>query len=366
MENYYEILGLTEEDKRLSSSEFEKVLKKKFRNLCLQYHPDKQVGKSEDEKKSAEEKFKEINEAYSVLSDPGKKAEYDMYGQVGGNVGGFGGFSTMDDLESFMNQHMGMHFGFNKTNRVVKGTDVRIKLECTVEDIYNGAKKKLKYNRMSVCPDCNGTGSADGKSGECPYCHGTGMETKVNNNGWMQSIMQTTCSHCGGSGKSIKSPCEKCNGSGLVSVPEEIEITIPKDIRNGFQLTIRGKGNMAPDHNAIAGDLYIVFSVKQGGMFGFTDNMYDLYCKTNVGILDCITGCEKTVRCIDGSSVTISVPAGSKDGSMIAVAGKGMPISDTECGNMYVFVEQRMPSSLNADEKKKIEELKTMKHFKKQ
>ena len=365
MKDYYSILGIEENEKNLAFNELEPILKKKFRALCLQYHPDKQVGKSESEKKGAEEKFKDINEAYSVLSDEKKKQEYDMQLEFG--AGGYN-YNGMNDLSEFMRQHMadmGFGGGFGNAHYVAKGTDVRIKITCTLEDVYNGISKKIRYNRDVQCPDCHGTGSADGKSTQCPYCNGTGVETIVENNGWMQAVTQTTCRHCNGSGRTITSPCKKCSGTGLVSMPETVEFNIPTDIRNNYQLTIRGKGNEAPNGDGIPGNLCVVFSVSDSQMYGICENNYDLYCKTNVGILDCLTGCKKEVKCIDGTKTEITIPKGCRHNEVVKVSGKGMPKPQYGYGDMLVYVQQVMPTSLNDKEIEKINELKQMKHFKK-
>lgn len=362
MANYYDILGITADEKRLPEEEFEKVLKKKYKAMALQYHPDKQVGKSDEEKQKAEETFKEVNEAYSVLSDRNKKMEYDMYGTVGNSGSGFGGMGDIQDLINNMHMHFG---GFGQQQQAtVVGSDIRVSVECTPFDIYKGATKKMRYKRMVPCKDCNGSGSADGKTAQCQHCHGTGVETKVERNAWMQSVIQTTCSHCGGTGFSIASKCSKCGGSGLVSESETIEITIPTDTRNGSYITIPGKGNYPSNNSGQPGNLHVIFKIKNDGLFVMYENTSHLISKTKVGVLDCVTGCDKNISCIDGTLTKIHIPAGAKDGTQIVVKGKGMPIGNNLFGDMYVYVEQVMPKTLNDNEKQKIEELKKMKHFK--
>ena len=364
MGNYYEILEITEDERRLPEEEFEKVLKKKYKAMALKYHPDKQVGKSDEERQKAEDTFKEVNEAYSVLSDKDKRREYDMFGSVGSNGGGF---NNMDDLQDFLNR-MNMGFGgFGQQQKAkVVGSDIRVRIDCTVEEIYKGSSKKIRYTRLVPCKDCNGSGSADGKSAQCHYCNGTGVETKVERNAWMQSFIQSPCSHCGGTGIHVSSPCKTCNGTGVISEDEIVEIQIPKDIREGSFRTIRGKGNY-PQYNAgEAGNLQILFHVKNDGVFAVFENTPHLISKTKIGVLDCITGCEKKIKCVDGTSETIKIPAGAKDGTRIVVKGKGMPAGNNTFGDMYIYVEQTMPTELNNDEKAKLNELKKMKHFKKQ
>ena len=369
MADYYNILGITDDERRLQGDEFDKVLKKKFRALCLKYHPDKQVGKSEDERKSAEDKFKEINEAYSVLSDPNKRSQYDMYGTVG-DMGGMGGFGDMGDLSEFMRRHMeNMGFGgmggFGTAGPMpAAGDDLRIRIECSLEDVYYGIPKKVKYNRQVRCPDCGGSGSADGKGGVCPHCNGTGMETRVTRMGYAQMMESHPCPHCGGTGRLVTNPCKKCGGSGLVTEASSVEFNIPHDIRNGFVLNMRGKGSQSKDANGPDGNLKVVFTVQPHPMFSVSANGYDLACKTDVGVLDCITGCQKEVACINGTHAKINIPSGAKDGTVVKVSGAGMPAGGGRFGDMLVYVNQVMPKSLDGNEKKAISELSKMKHFK--
>lgn len=369
MEDYYKILGITDDERRLQGDEFEKVLKKKFRALCLQYHPDRQVGKSDSEKKEAEDRFKEVNEAYSVLSDSQKRMQYDMYGSVGG-PGGMGDFGGMDDLSDFMRRHMeNMGFGgmggFGMGSPMPQnGSDIRVRVECSLEDIYRGAGKKLKYNRQVKCPDCGGSGSADGKVSKCPHCNGTGMETKVTRMGFTQMVESHPCPHCGGSGKAVTTPCGRCGGSGLVSESEIVEFSIPRDIRDGYVLNVQGKGNESPEQGGMPGKLKVTFAVARHPMFTVADNMYDLMCKTDVGVLDCITGCTREVSTIGGGKATIVIPAGAKDGTAVTVKRAGMPTGDGTFADMVVYVNQVMPTSLDKDERKAIDKLSNMKHFK--
>ena len=212
-------------------------VKKAFKKLAIQYHPDKQQGKSDVEKKQAEDKFKEINEAYSVLSDAKKKQEYDNFGSVGG--GGMhmgGGFSDMADL--IRNMHnSGMMGGFNPFDDnddfnpfggggrqvIINGDDIRIKLDCTIEDIYNGATKTIKYSRKVKCHECNGTGSKTNEKTACPHCHGTGMYTETKRISAFQVIQNTTtCPYCHGTGQMIKDTYRTCGGTGLEKAKQTI------------------------------------------------------------------------------------------------------------------------------------------------
>lgn len=372
MKDYYSILGVSDDERRLQGDEFGKVLKKKFRALCLECHPDRQVGKSEDERKAAEDRFKEVNEAYSVLSDPQKRSQYDMYGTVGGSADpGFGG---MDDISEFMRRHMedmgfgGMggfgNFGGTRAPQAAPGSDMKIRVECTLEDVYRGASKKVRYSRQVRCPDCGGSGSADGKSSMCPHCHGSGMETKVTRVGYAQMMESHPCQHCGGTGYVVSDPCKKCGGSGLVTETETVSFDIPPEIRDGYAITLRGKGCESQDPNGADGNLIVVVSVKRNDMFSPIPNTADLMCVTEVGIVDCITGCTREVSTIGGGKARIEIPAGAKEGSSVVVPGAGMPKGRGGYGNMVVYISQVMPGSLDKDERKALEKLSKMKHFK--
>lgn len=362
----YDVLGLQH-----GASEDE--IKKAYRKLAVQYHPDKQQGKSDAEKKEAEEKFKEINEAYSILSDPKKKQEYDQFGSVGGNMGGMGGgFSDMADFIRNMHASGGFGFGggFNPFDSgfgqqtVVNGDDVRIKIECTIEDIYNSTTKTVKYGRKIQCPDCRGTGSKNGNKSTCPHCHGTGVISKTTRNGWMTQTIQSVCPHCHGTGKLVSDPCHKCNGTGLVDDKETVTIPIPIEVRDGIVVCMDGMGNMAPNNMGNPGNLYIKFNVVSHPTFTFAENKVDLVCNVDVNILDCITGCTKKITNINGKEITINIPMGAKDKQSIVVRGNGMPIGGGRYADLIVKVNQIMPKSLSHDEIGKISELKTSKNFK--
>lgn len=362
----YSILGV---DKNTSDEE----IKKRYRKLCLQFHPDKQNGKSDAEKKEAEEKFKEISEAYSVLSDPEKKKQYDMYGTVGEQPG-FGG---MDDAMAEFIRHMHNPFGgfgmggFNPfeergpENVVVNGTDIRVKIQCTLEEAYNGASKTIKYKRKAKCPDCGGSGSKTNEVEVCSKCHGTGRYRQVFQTGWESQIIDRQCDECNGTGKKIKNKCHKCSGSGLTEITETITLNVPNDVMSGNVVVKSGYGNDAPNNLGQSGNLIIMFVVKTNSIFGVAENGYDLYCKTEVGVLDCITGTETDIKCIDGTKVKMTVPKYTKENTKIVVKGKGMPKPNGTYGDMFVFVQQKMPTDLSKDEIKMLDELKKQKHFKK-
>lgn len=363
----YSVLGL----QRGATDE---EIKKAYRKLAVQYHPDKQQGKSEAEKKEAEDKFKEINEAYSVLSDPKKKQEYDNFGSYGGNMGmgGGGGFSDMADFIRNMHSSGGFNpfgGGFNpfggdyEAEPIVNGEDIRIRIECTVEDIYNGTTKTIKYGRKVKCPDCNGSGSKSGEKGKCPYCNGTGMETVTKRSTFGVEVTQTVCRHCHGTGKLIKDPCHKCGGTGLVETKETVSITIPSEVRDGVVVRMDGMGHMAPNNMGNPGNLFIKFNVRANSTFTIVNDI-NLKTKLKVNVLDCITGCEKTIGAINGGKVAVKVPVGAKHRQEIIIRGQGMPLGNGHYGDLIVEIDQVMPTNLTSDEQKKLNELKTSKNFK--
>ena len=371
--NLYSVLGLQ------SGASIDEV-KRAFKKLAILYHPDKQRNKSEAEKKEAEEKFKEINEAYSVLSDPKKKQDYDSFGSVGG--GGMNMGDNFADMADFIrNMHSAGGFassfggGFNPFGggfdddfdarpSQVNGADVKIKLDCTLEDIYNQISKTIQYTRKVKCPDCNGSGSKSGEKVACPYCNGTGTQVTTQHmlNGFIQS--RQVCTHCHGTGVSVKDPCRKCHGTGLVEDKDTLKFTIPIDARIGTTMIIPGMGHMAPNNMGEPGNMHVHFNVLPHSVYTLAENNIDLECHVKVGVLDCITGCNVTVRTIKGTDVKVEIPVGAKDKQKLVVSGYGMPVGNGRFGNMVVIIDQVMPRKLNSDETEKLNELKHSKNFK--
>ena len=343
-------------------------VKKAFKKLAVQYHPDKQQGKSEAEKKQAEEKFKEINEAYTILSDPQKKQEYDNFGSVGGGMDMGGGFGDLGDII----RHMHSSGGFNpfgnfdpfeggfggRQQTETPGEDIRIKLDCTIEDVYNGVTKTVKFARKVKCSTCNGTGSKDGKSGKCPHCGGTGRIRKTTGNAFMQQTIISDCPHCHGTGQMISNPCHKCHGTGLEETKETIQITIPQAARTGNVIQIPGNGNMAPNGGSIPGNLLVMFNILPHSTFNITPDGRNLECKVNVNVFDCITGCQKEITAINGKKLTINIPSGAKDKQAVMSYGNGMSLGEGRYGDLIVTINQVMPKSLSKDDIKAINELK--------
>ena len=370
--NYYEILGITEEEKNLPKEEFNDIVKKKYRHIALQFHPDRQQGKSEEEKKQAEEKFKEAAEAYEVLSDENKRAEYDNPA----SDFQFTGFGTEADFHEFVRRHFGdiagMHgfgsmgfedfggMGFETQKSTPKGSGIRVKLEFTLEELYTGTKKKIKYKRYEICSECNGSGvTSESRNRTCPTCGGKGMVFAQNQ--FMQ--MYQTCPTCGGKGHFIENPCKKCGGHGIEQKQFETEITFEKGLMPGMEMIYRGLGNAAPHGDGVNGDLHVVIYEKEHERF--KRNGVDLYTVIEVPVLDAILGSQIKVKTINGKTLSATIKQGTEDGTKLSFKGYGMPIYGTNgYGNLICVIKLVMPKNLNKDEKKLLNDLKTKEHFK--
>lgn len=358
--DYYKILGVTEEEKKLSWEEFSKVLKKKYRKLSLEFHPDRQQDKTENEKQKAEEKFKDIAEAYDTLSDKEKKDKYDNQGIGGFNFRGFnpfGGFNPFEGMSGF-NPFGG---GFKREKKANVGTSVKITIGLTLEEIYNGTEKTIKYGREVPCSCCDGKGMGrNGKIETCTECGGTG--TLFRGNAHMQEIR--TCPHCHGSGQKVTEPCHKCGTSGLEVVEHEVTFIIPKGVHKGMELTIEGEGNLPLDKNGIPGNLIIAIMELPNEKFIRRGN--DLLFELKIPILTALLGGKVIVDTIDGKQLNTAIEQGTEDGSNIRFTSKGMPIfeKDGKFGHMIGVIKLEMPKELNEEEKNLLEQLKEQEHFK--
>lgn len=358
--DYYEILGITEEEKGMSGDEFNKILKKKYRTLAVKWHPDKFEGKSEEEKKEAESKFKDIAEAYEVLSNENKRQQYDN-GGTEFNFGGFDGFNPFDIFSHFgMDPFEGFNTNYSSAPLSIKGEDKHIRLTISLKESYEGVKKKITYHRDIPCDKCNGTGAKDGKTIVCPECNGTG--TKVVSHmtpfGYMQS--QAPCKHCGGTGKIAKEKCEICNGTGYKKEECTLEIKIPKGIMSGNVIKYQEYGSIpivTNGHRAVPGDLYIVFNVLNDETFEVdASNIGNLKSKVYVSLGEALIGCEKKIPCIDGKNVKIKLPPLTENGKMLRIEGKGMPTVNGIYGDLILHIVYKMPSSLTEKQKELIRE----------
>ena len=359
--DYYEVLGV---DKNATPEE----LKKAYRKLALQYHPDRNPGDKE-----AEEKFKEAAEAYDVLSNPDKKARYDQFGMAGMD-GAYGqGGMDMNDIFSqfgsifgdlfgggFRTGFSGFGGGGGGARRVLRGTDLRIKVKLTLEEIDHGCEKKIKVNKYVPCKTCHGSGSKDGKTEVCPHCHGTGVvtETKRTILGMMQT--QSACPQCGGEGRIVKDKCPDCHGDGIVKSDEIITINIPAGVQDGMQLAMQGKGNAGP-RGGIAGDLIVLIEELEHDTFERQDA--NLYYNAFITSADAALGASVEIPTLNGK-VKIKIDAGTPSGRVVRLRGKGLPVMNGYGrGDLLVSLNVWVPKELTREEKKLLEDLQKHPNF---
>lgn len=331
-QDYYEVLGVSK-----SSSESE--IKSAYRKLAKKYHPD-----LNPDNKEAEQKFKEISEAYDVLSDPTKKANYDRFGHSafeGVNNQGFRGFSDIfgtDDIFSFFtNRH---HTNPNTSQR---GSDKRYDIHITLDEAFTGVTKTITIHKFDKCSDCNGTGSADDSEPEiCSMCNGSGMI------GQQQGIfsVSTTCPKCHGKGKTIKTPCEHCSGQGVKEVSKTLEINIPKGVNDGTRMRIPNEGNIGLN-GGVNGDLFIFIHIDNETMYKRIDN--DLFLTYPISIVTATIGGTIEVPTIDKGTIQVTIPKGTQYGTKFKIKGYGMPILHNESarGNLYIIADIQIPTNIN-------------------
>lgn len=363
--DYYEVLGV---DKKATPDE----LKKAYRKLAIKYHPDRQQGKTDAEKKEAEEKFKEAAEAYDVLSNPDKRARYDQFGFAAEQGGGFsGGGMSMDDIFSHFGDIFGDLGGFGDFfgggrrsggRRVQRGTDLRIRVRLTLSEIANGAQKHLKIPRMVSCQACNGTGAKNGTALDtCPTCHGTGVEVRIQRTILGQMQTQSTCHTCHGTGRVIHERCPECGGTGLKRKEEVVTVNIPAGVGEGMTLKMTGKGNEAPG-GGIPGDLLIVIEEIQDSnlLRDGNDLIYNLMLDFPTATL----GGKVDVPTLDGHA-RVTIAPGTQPGRVLRLRGKGLPSPDgygrgDELVNVMVYV----PEHLSSTEKQFVEQLRDSQNIK--
>lgn len=356
--DYYKILGVS---KDASQDE----IKSAFRKLSLKWHPDRNKGSKE-----AESKFKEIAEAYEVLGNEDKRKEYDNpashfdFSSSGGPD--FGGMGMDDILRHF--GFGGMDFGFGDRRpreQAVKGSSIRLKLKLTLEEMYNGVTKKVKYKRFEPCDNCGGSGmTAQSRKKTCRSCGGSGTIIGGNNfGGGFMSIAQT-CPTCGGQGYIIENPCPHCQGHGIVQkTTKETEIHIDKGALNGMNLIIQGNGNFPPKGKGTPGDLIVAIEAIEHNKFDLVNN--DLYYTLRINVIDAIIGCEMVIDTINKKKLTVKIPQGTNNGRKLRFKGYGMPIyGSSKFGDMIIVIEVEMPSKLNGNEINLLEQLKKEEHFK--
>jgi molecular chaperone DnaJ len=345
--DYYRILGV-------SRNATDDEIKSAFRKLALKYHPDRNPGNKE-----AEAKFKEINEAYEVLSDPEKRRIYDSYGEEGlrGSFGeefakGFGGFRSFDDIfsdvfESFFSD---IGSGFKRKHR--RGEDLKYDIEISLEDSFHGNKVDFEYERLVVCDKCRGSGAkSEGDIRKCPTCNGRG---RVQYSQGFFSFTQT-CPKCHGEGKIIIDACKVCGGNGVINKMEKITVKIPVSVDNNTVLRIANKG----DENRFgeAGDLYLEVKIKHHHLFERNKN--DLVYNLNIDVWDAVLGSEVEVPLIEGGKTKLKIPPGVQNGKVIRIENKGMHIPNTKKrGDMLVNLKINIPTELNDEQRELFIKLK--------
>ena len=366
--DYYEVLGV---GKNATPEE----LKKAYRKLALQYHPDRNPGDKE-----AEEKFKEAAEAYDVLSNPDKKARYDQFGFAGmdGGAGGFqGGGMSMDDIFSQFGSIFGDFFGGGghfsgfsgfggggqqrARRATMRGSNLRIKVKLTLEEIDKGCEKKIKVSKYVPCKTCGGTGARNNNYETCPHCHGAGVVTEVRRTILGQMQTQTTCPHCGGEGRIIKDKCHDCNGEGIVRSEEIITINIPAGVADGMQLSMSGKGNAAP-HGGIPGDLIILIEEVPHDLFERQDS--NIYYNAFITFPQAAMGTTVEIPTLSGRA-KIKIDAGTPSGKVLRLKGKGLPdVNGYGRGDMLVSINVWVPKALSREERETLAKLDNSPNFK--
>jgi molecular chaperone DnaJ len=344
--DYYEVLGV-------GRNADEQELKSAYRKLALQYHPDRNSGDKE-----AEEKFKEIAEAYGILSDPEKRARYDRFGHAGvGSAAGYGAgfdpFSTFEDL-------LGEFFGFGdifgtttrRASRARRGADLRYDVEITLEEAARGIGKQLRIPKLETCTTCRGSGAAQGSSpATCPTCNGVGQVR------YQQGFftVSRTCGRCHGVGTIIKNPCSSCGGNGRTQNEKVLEVRIPPGVDDGTRLRVQAEGE-AGTNGGGPGDLYVVLHVREHEFF--QRQGANLYCTVPITFSQAALGAEMKVPTLIDGQETLKVPAGAQSGEMVKLSGKGMPRLDRGGrGDLVVNLRVVTPTKLSRELRRVFEEL---------
>ena len=356
--DYYEVLGV---QKGASDAE----IKKAYRQKAKEFHPDK----NRDDPKAAEEKMKEVNEAYDILKDPQKKAAYDQYGHAafsggtgasagaggfgggfGGFGGGFGGFGDMDDI---LNSFFGGG-GRRRQQGPSRGADLRYDMELSFTEAAFGVTKEIRIPREEKCSECSGSGAAAGTTPEtCPTCHGTGQVSQVVNTPFGRMSNTTTCGKCNGRGKYIKSPCKKCNGAGKVRANRTISVTIPAGVDDGMKVRIQDAGN-AGTNGGPNGDLYVYTFVKAHELY--QRDGADVHVEVPITFVEAALGATIKVPTIHGI-VEMDIPAGTQTGKVFRLREKGIPhVRGTGKGDEFVHVKVVTPQKLSDRQKEIMQE----------
>ena len=366
--DYYEVLGL---QKGASADD----IKGAYRKAALKWHPDRWVSGTDAEKKTAEEKFKEASEAYSVLSDPDKRAKYDQFGFAGvdgaagqdwsqgfGNLndilnnlfgGAFGGFGGFGGFEGFSG------FGGQQGPRTQRGRDIRTRVRLTLEEIATGCEKEVTIERNRPCPDCDGRGARNASDIKtCPTCKGSGQVQNVTNTLFGRTLTYSTCPHCNGTGKVVTNPCGRCKGTGLIRQKATVKVRIPAGVEDGTQLTLRGEGHAAPQ-GGVSGDLLVIVEEQPHAQLKRDGN--NLFYTQVISVADAMLGGEIQIPALDGPT-RLKLEPGTQSGTVQRLRGKGLPsVSNYGLGgrgDLYVKILVWIPRKLSRSEREAVEKMR--------
>lgn len=371
--DYYEVLGV---DKNASEDE----IKKAYRKIAIKYHPDRNPGD-----KTAEEKFKEAAEAYDVLHDPKKRQQYDQFGFDGpAGMGGFGGFSgggfSMDDIFDLFGDVFGGRGGFGggfsgfgggfggggRAQRPqYRGSDLRLKVRLTLQEVLTGVTKKFKVKKDVTCSHCHGTGAEGGSGTEtCPTCHGSGVVTRQQKSLFGIMTTQSACPTCGGEGTVIKNKCHNCHGEGVVKGEEVVEINIPAGVADGMVINVPGKGN-AGKHNGITGNIQVFIEEEPNDTFVRDGNnvIYNLLLDFPTAAL----GGTVEIPTIEGTRAHVKIEPGTQPGKTLRLRGKGLPAVQgygQGMGDLLINISVYVPKELSHEEKNMLSKMKESDNFK--
>jgi molecular chaperone DnaJ len=349
MKDYYKIL---EVDRGASQDD----IKKSYRKLAMKWHPDKNPGNKE-----AEDRFKECAEAFEVLSDPEKRRNYDQFGSSGSRGSNpFSGHGfNMDDIFSRFGDIFGGFGGFGdggRSQRTRRGSDLRVKVQVTINDIINGVDKKIKYVRQDVCKDCSGKGGKD--YSKCNHCGGSGNRSITQETPFGVVRQIVTCSSCHGEGNVIRDVCKSCRGTGSTPNQETIDISIPKGAVDGTYLRISGRGNFIRDGQP--GDLQVIVEEIPDSNFKRQDN--NLVFDHKISFIDAVLGCENSIKTPHGQ-VNFTVKPGTKHSDSIRIMGKGVPVINSYIGDLIINISINVPTNLSNEEREILMKLKSLKNF---
>lgn len=363
---YYKVLGVSE-----NASDEE--IKKAYRSGAVKWHPDRWVNGTDEEKKTAEDKFKQLNEAYSVLSDKQKRQAYDS--GMDGEWHDMGGFNPFE----FFKQHFGgrspfgdLNFNFGgwndsgdfQSNPIIKGDDTIINMSLTMEEANKGISKTVSYEIREKCEKCNGTGlGKDGKIDTCPHCNGTGLYRNTQRMGFTTIVTQSTCPYCNGTGKVVKNPCPDCNGTGLSKKKkaETVTFSIPVGVAPGETLVVPGYGEYPAGGEGVRGDLKIRISIDMPEGYSFTNNYGGVQYQMEIPFYDAILGCEKEVTFPSGERRKLKIGKNTKDGTVYTYQGEGMKLKDGKARSSFdIKVTYTIPTSLSKKQEEILRQFKNI------